>query len=345
MGCLRFLLAMSVVIQHSGFHYKIIAAESAVFAFFIISGFYMSLVLNEKYSLLWDGTRRFYLNRILRLFPTYYVGCVFALVISLLVGQPTVFTSDMGVSLCYRGLLILANLVLFGMDSLMAVQHSGLEWRLVPPAWTLATELMFYLLAPFIVRFFRPLALCALVLISFLVRLLGHLIQDQYFFYYTFPFLMVFFSLGCVSYLIHRSAIGINETQRWGFVSILVLCFYWVCAYFLKQDDILFFRFQDNLTQWGLYLILTVTIPWIFVVSKSSKVDQFIGHCSYPVYILHWPIRELVFNMTNNAAWRSNTVIALTVLVSTLLTVLIENRVDEFRQKLARRLFGSASVR
>jgi peptidoglycan/LPS O-acetylase OafA/YrhL len=39
--------------------------------FFVVSGFYMSFIINEKYSVLPNGTSRFYLNRFLRLYPTY----------------------------------------------------------------------------------------------------------------------------------------------------------------------------------------------------------------------------------------------------------------------------------
>ena len=45
----------------------------AVFAFFILSGFYMAMVICQKYSKLPDGTRRFYYNRALRLYPTNWV--------------------------------------------------------------------------------------------------------------------------------------------------------------------------------------------------------------------------------------------------------------------------------
>ena len=39
----------------------------AVEMFFVISGFYMALVLGTKYSLIW----RFYSNRLIRLMPSY----------------------------------------------------------------------------------------------------------------------------------------------------------------------------------------------------------------------------------------------------------------------------------
>jgi peptidoglycan/LPS O-acetylase OafA/YrhL len=48
-------------------------------AFFIISGFYMTLVLGGKYA----DTRLFYTNRMLRIFPSYLVMLAIAAVIFL----------------------------------------------------------------------------------------------------------------------------------------------------------------------------------------------------------------------------------------------------------------------
>ena len=51
MGLIRTLLAISVVLAHSSpiFGIKLVGGQVAVQAFYMISGFYMTLVLNEKY--------------------------------------------------------------------------------------------------------------------------------------------------------------------------------------------------------------------------------------------------------------------------------------------------------
>ena len=67
MGVLRFLLATAVATNHSGcvYGYCLFPGGVAVKIFFIISGFLMGLILNEKY-----GAGRnwlFYSNRALRI--------------------------------------------------------------------------------------------------------------------------------------------------------------------------------------------------------------------------------------------------------------------------------------
>jgi peptidoglycan/LPS O-acetylase OafA/YrhL len=75
MGCMRFLLAIAVVTEHIGpsaVSFALIPGPLAVEVFFAISGFYMSLILTGKYH---DRTT-FYVNRFLRLYPTYLIVCV-----------------------------------------------------------------------------------------------------------------------------------------------------------------------------------------------------------------------------------------------------------------------------
>ncbi len=81
MGIVRTLLASAVVLVHSGsfFLYNITGGgQVAVQMFYIVSGFYMALVLTEKYA---EAPVDFYVNRALRLFPTYWVICAAALLI------------------------------------------------------------------------------------------------------------------------------------------------------------------------------------------------------------------------------------------------------------------------
>jgi len=73
MGILRFLLAISVAVDHFGgaFGLHFGPGSVEVEAFFIISGFYMYLVLHTKYYR--AGLSIFYSARYLRLLPSYLV--------------------------------------------------------------------------------------------------------------------------------------------------------------------------------------------------------------------------------------------------------------------------------
>ena len=69
-GFVALALAMAVLLGHLPIaSYKFISAAAAVQGFYIISGFYMALVLEGKYK----RVGLFYSNRLLRLMPTYFV--------------------------------------------------------------------------------------------------------------------------------------------------------------------------------------------------------------------------------------------------------------------------------
>ena len=89
MGILRFLLALSVIASHASgvgiplpnekqypmWASYLIDGRHSVALFFIISGFYMAMILNTKYQ---NNTLRFYGNRFLRLWPTYIIVLILA---------------------------------------------------------------------------------------------------------------------------------------------------------------------------------------------------------------------------------------------------------------------------
>ena len=69
MGSIRLFLACAVLVSHAtSLEISILPGHVAVQVFFIISGFYMSLILRNKYK---TETILFYTNRLFRLFPAY----------------------------------------------------------------------------------------------------------------------------------------------------------------------------------------------------------------------------------------------------------------------------------
>jgi peptidoglycan/LPS O-acetylase OafA/YrhL len=85
MGILRTLLAIGVLICHSSpvFGISSMGGEDAIKAFFIISGFYMSLILNEKYTGIENSYKLFITNRLLRLYPLYFSILIFTFLFQL----------------------------------------------------------------------------------------------------------------------------------------------------------------------------------------------------------------------------------------------------------------------
>jgi peptidoglycan/LPS O-acetylase OafA/YrhL len=75
MGLLRFILAIGVVFSHTGmaWGFTTLGGSIAVQAFYIISGFYIALILNEKYIDQNNSYKLFITNRFLRIYPIYWL--------------------------------------------------------------------------------------------------------------------------------------------------------------------------------------------------------------------------------------------------------------------------------
>nr|MBC8506161.1 acyltransferase [Chloroflexota bacterium] len=175
MGILRLFLALSVVIYHMPQRSFVwLNAGVAVLVFFMISGFYMALVINDKYSKTNSWKWRFYLSRLGRLFPAYLAVLLFGVLWLYNTSSPTVFTSNLQLGFWKQLGLICSNLFIFGQDMFQAVlmtnaghKHNVIsdsatsllgseffqnQFMIIGQVWSVAMELIFYLLAPFFVR-------------------------------------------------------------------------------------------------------------------------------------------------------------------------------------------------
>ncbi len=173
MGLLRFLLAVSVVLSHSGgfFYYNMVGPEVAVLTFFMISGFLMQLILTSKYDPVSEKSL-FWSNRFLRIYPLYLVAIVFALSLNLIflsIGSdyfdllvqraPYLDAGDWALLIGTQVSIVGQEIFLFMAqgDSGLVLSATGIDsrvWQLVilPPAWSLSIELMFYIAVPYLAR-------------------------------------------------------------------------------------------------------------------------------------------------------------------------------------------------
>ena len=234
MGIIRILLAIAVVITHSHstlFGFTYINGLIAVQSFFIISGFYMSLILNEKY--IGKKTYKLFIsNRLLRLFPTYFFIIALTLIGAFVfnsMGHRQLIISDFSkLSFGSQLYLFVTNLVIVGQEiacflgfdahgSLHYVSHyynsnpSVWQYLLCPQAWSLSLELMFYAIAPFIIR--RKLTIVLPIMaVLFVLRIIlyKHGLNYDPWTYRFFPTELFFFLSGNVVYRIYKYVEGIQ---------------------------------------------------------------------------------------------------------------------------------------
>jgi peptidoglycan/LPS O-acetylase OafA/YrhL len=218
MGLFRLLLAFSVVMAHG---YEYFGAEnwyftaytspikiwsgSAVFAFFILSGFYISMIINEKYQHLPSGIRRFYINRALRLYPVHLTILGLYALFFAVAGMPSILLGDFSSSVTRSLYALIANPLILGVELLPLFHHE--DWSLViGPTWSLSLEMYFYLLAPLVVT--RPLKQLIGVTLAALALRAGFFFADAPLLpwrYFYFPTDLVFFLMGCCSYRLYQA--------------------------------------------------------------------------------------------------------------------------------------------
>jgi peptidoglycan/LPS O-acetylase OafA/YrhL len=355
---LRLLLAMSVVYGHVGLMPVLgipsIPGDTAVQAFYAISGFYMALVLNETYTAKDSTYRLFLTNRFLRLFPAYAVVAVATLGLALIVHSrsdelPFVIYWQAMPALPVAELapLLATQLSIIGMDihQLLTLQTgvlslvtdfdndaARLQGLLVnPPAWTLGLEFSFYLIAPLIARR-SVLVIAAILFASIALRLLlqfGFGLHGLPWSYMFFPSELALFMAGALGYRIYQAREdGAVDPRLWRL-------FVAACASIAIAVLINRLHGWSRVASTGLLFCLLLAIPALFRGTRTHRVDRFLGELSYPIYIGHMLVMwtgEYLLLMQPGAVY------GLTVLATTLILALglywcVDRPVDAWRHR------------
>ena len=353
MGSFRFILAMSVVYGHAGdfFGFPLIPGDTAVQAFYAISGFYMALVLNEKYRPESSTYFLFITNRFTRLFPVYVAVLVLTLLLAFAVSQlsstqlpfvtqwralsPLAWSSDvflLGSQLLMWGqdfyffLTLKAGALVFWPDFHTAPQRLD-TLLVIPQGWTLGLEFSFYLIAPFIVR--RPPATIAIVLAASLV--LGLILQfglgyyGDPWSYRFFPSEVAVFLVGALGYRVYRSRDpGVDRTvflAAIACVGVALLVNRW-----------------HGLTRVASVCFLVMSfglIPFLFRTTKHRLIDRHLGELSYPIYVCHFLVIWLLDAVAifGTGVSRGLAILATTIAVSCMLYRWVDRPVDGWRQQ------------
>lgn len=139
-GIFRFYLALLVVSRHL-IHVPNVG-EYAVSGFFVLSGYLMTLIMNQSYGYTRVGLRRFWVNRALRLYPTYFAILMISLIIIFYVGEKNAEQYQSNLILPQNFSEIFFNISMIYPNFI----PSEYPVRLSPTTWALTVELGFYLL-------------------------------------------------------------------------------------------------------------------------------------------------------------------------------------------------------
>jgi peptidoglycan/LPS O-acetylase OafA/YrhL len=351
MGLFRLLLAISVFMAHTNNPKWIhgFGGENAVEIFFVISGFYIAMILDKTYSNKWN----FYKNRFLRLYPIYYIIC--GLVLIRATAIPSFFSDLFHHPAPVLAVANTANATLFGTDWLMFLQwrDSALHFgsflhsdfpiysaMLIPQAWSLGIEVTFYLLAPSICRLrTRYVALLGLLLFGIKGLYWAKGLNVDPWSYRFFPFELPMFVLGILLYRLKRR--GVTRKKISAKITYLgVISIYLIFGLVSSFIDI------DRKIQFSLLFLFASAV---ILFAQQDSLDSRIGELSYPFYICHifvissvdWLILKFSDANTSDAFFQSASFKLPLMFVLTLLLSMILIRVMKPIENLRDRNRGS----
>lgn len=351
MGLIRLFLAIAVVLAHNGIQLAGIDGSLSVSAFFVISGFYMALVLNEKYQ---NNIAGFYGARFLRLWPSYII--VFSAVLIFIEPMtPSIYASTSAAIATWASAITMFFynvLWWFGVDAATGkiVFYAAERVSTDGPAfvnathmehmWSVGVEITFYMIAPFIAR--KP----KVILISFGAAFLAHLLIMSNL-YPIFPLqgrsatnFFWLFLLGMSSYWVwvkcRPTLDSLAFSATWlslAGVALTILCIAGLQKYTGNQY-----------VSAGYFVLFAAGLIPVFQATKPSKLDQAIGNLSYPIYLVHWPIVSLlIVNHRGNWGW-SLLIVGISLICSMVLYFCIDKQVEKFRRRLANRSVNILAV-
>lgn len=273
-GVVRFVLASLVVLFHIT---KIVfIGHLAVYCFFILSGYWVSLMYETKYSKAKQPLLVFYCSRIFRLLPVYYLVSILTFIMLYLFDINAIeklnFTSFSGIG--------------FGLVNIFMLGYNQLSFAPLVPAWSLDIELQFYLLLPIFLLFMkqRRKRLLFICISFFLTFVLSFLLTDL-FICKTILKYLVFFLIGIE---IYKSKIEFKPkleiTCNVLFVGILLI------HYIVPDLFTLVKLVNSNYNEFFNILASFLLIPLLAnsVLRKSDSKDILLGGMSYVLYLSHW---------------------------------------------------------
>lgn len=295
---MRAIAVLAVLIYHCNQKY-LPGGFLGVDIFFVISGFVVSSSLGEASEGFGAFFSNFYIKRIFRIFPALLV-CLLATTMIAVLFVPAINQNEVDSKLALAAHFAASNLILFlGGKSYFS---GSLDLNPFLHTWSLGVEEQFYLIAPFLLYFYKgrtshkytwPIVIAALTFAS-----LAWSVQTNSSLEFYSPLSRFWqIGLGIVSYqasqifVFHQKvSVKLKEILSWVLFAVVVWAFFnsdknifpgfWAITVSFSTAFALFL-FEDS----GSYLFKNKILSNDFLV--------FIGKISYSLYLYHWPV--LVF--------------------------------------------------
>ena len=283
-GTYRLILAFMVVFLHLGGWPAF--GEYAVFTFFCLSGYLMTFIMQENYGYNSDGRKKYFFNRLLRIYPLYLTACLFSLIVIFWLGES--YTSQLIFNLKYPDSItgILSNLFLFITD------HKNIA--LVPPAWALTVEILYYLLIGLGISKTKTTTWLWFGFGAIYTLVINIINVEWWDWGYFNPIAASLpFSVGALLY--HYRAVLSQYFKPFSKLYVAIGLYTLVLVNWFVN-----YKLGTGLS-YGFYInsLLNVVLLIVLINVQAAnkywvKYDKVLGDLSYPIYLMHWTVAIIV---------------------------------------------------
>lgn len=276
LGLFRFVLATSVVMFHLWTPVAPDAGRHAVVGFFLISGFLITKITREGYR---GRPVAFVTNRFLRIYPQYAMAVLVCIV--MVEAFPAVAAGG------YLNSIMPSTLD--GWLSQLTISTLGTWQTLLPPLWSLNTELYFYVFIGLLTHDSLKLTLACFG-IGLVIAALSLFKLIGFTFYASAQSDAFMFFAGSLAYF----WAGRFTMPRLLFVPALVS---YAVTMYVVPHFIPIAAYAGPVPHACLlisaactFVILVVLQQWPVRRSRWTAVSAYLGRLSYPVFLLHWSV-------------------------------------------------------
>lgn len=301
MGYFRFFLCLPIVITH--LKHFMLAGPIAVLTLFMLAGFLTARVTHETYAHGLKAKGYFLANRFLRLYPTY-LACLILSYFLVRHSQPNDFWMFWKLSIPHTALDWLKQFTIVGLSNFTPQPTSN---TLLVPAWSLSTEIFYYVLIGVALGGKRTainyaFVITAALTVTTIVVSFGSLALYP-FLYFSIEGPAVIFLFGAWCYH-HQDRISrYLISNRW--VALLLANFVLYAADWYYQTQSIFtiegasqaFGSVENAKVIAIFLLYAPLIPFAWIIIslnklpfKSGSVDELCADISYPIFLIHCTI-------------------------------------------------------
>jgi peptidoglycan/LPS O-acetylase OafA/YrhL len=274
-GFLRFFLALIVLWHHLGDNIGF-PAYLSVWGFYLLSGFLMCLIMNEKYGFNKEGKIHYLKERLFRIFPPYWVSVLLSLLLITFI--PVNFVNEY-----HTALKMPADILTWFKNIFIIGLRPGFSIRLTPPAWALYIELIYYIVIGFITSRSFKLTLIATSVSFILCCYVIFRTQSPYSHIACsgFPFMLG----GCLYFALKKIKYRNNN-----YVAANVLVVALLLISFIIIDFLDFVQFPIWLILFQGAFSIFVAILFFTTSEHYKRSDKILGDMSYYIYLVHWQI-------------------------------------------------------